>query len=579
MEKNHLLLDELKKLKESSTESVENLDKFSEFKEYMHTPHPIQKELIGMISDRQKRSESQLILVCGNVGDGKSHTLSYIKNNYPELVSGFDFHNDATESFNPKETAVDTLNRVLEPFRDEKIDESSKKLILAINLGMLNNFINSDKYEQQYTRLKKYIEVSRILDVNAVSEYKADEHFAHVNFSEYHLYELSRGKASSAYISTILEKIIYKDERNPFYRAYINFLQSDAPYKDSCPIRINYELLGMRKVREKITEYLVKSMVKSRVILTTRTLMNFIFDILVYHELENLTLRQYTKKVNNRSDYVNYLLPNLLFNHPEKSRILKVLSEIDPVNNRIESVDEALIRFNTADKSIKIFREYIKENPTSDLIEEVVMENASRDKKEDYTKTINKTFIRLMDILPDKAVVSPDDVIYDRFVEFLYYFNKGKRKKELRDIYESVKTGIRRWNGVNKYKDYIYIQSKDTEYRFSQFINIERKKSDADARFEEPIEKFINVVILEFEGKNLRLEVDYKLYELMVKMSEGYVPTRVDKDNFTAFSKFIDRVNDEGRKNTELMIETKSGYAYKLIYDDEYEEYRFERVQ
>lgn len=131
MEKNHLLLNELKKLKESSTESVENLDRFSKFKEYMHTPHAIQKELIEKIEERNLMSGAQLILVCGNVGDGKSHTISYIKNNYPELVRKFDFHNDATESFSPTETAVDTLNRVLNSFSDENIDSSNKKLIFS----------------------------------------------------------------------------------------------------------------------------------------------------------------------------------------------------------------------------------------------------------------------------------------------------------------------------------------------------------------------------------------------------------------------------------------------------------------
>ena len=83
---NNCLIDELKKLKESSKEAVENITSFSEFKNYMHVKRNVQDELFNIIEKSSKSNSSKLILVCGGVGDGKSHIISYFKNNYPDII-------------------------------------------------------------------------------------------------------------------------------------------------------------------------------------------------------------------------------------------------------------------------------------------------------------------------------------------------------------------------------------------------------------------------------------------------------------------------------------------------------------
>ncbi|WP_284692644.1 DNA phosphorothioation-dependent restriction protein DptF, partial [Peribacillus frigoritolerans] len=67
--------------------------------------------------------------MCGSVGDGKSHLLAYLKNKYPDLVNKFMIHNDATESFDPQKSSLDTLAEILKPFSDEKIEGAQVKLI------------------------------------------------------------------------------------------------------------------------------------------------------------------------------------------------------------------------------------------------------------------------------------------------------------------------------------------------------------------------------------------------------------------------------------------------------------------
>lgn len=148
------LVSTLKKCKQSSKEAVDNLESFDSFKKYMHILRTVETELEGIIIKSKDAERSQLILVCGGVGDGKSHTLSYLKSKYPFLNSEFYIHNDATESFDPQKTSIQTLAECFSDFSDEELNSGAvKKAILAINLGALNNFIDSE-YGSQFSQLK-----------------------------------------------------------------------------------------------------------------------------------------------------------------------------------------------------------------------------------------------------------------------------------------------------------------------------------------------------------------------------------------------------------------------------------------
>ena len=186
--KKECLIQELSKLKESSKEAVEGLNTFSKFKTYMHVNRDVQDELQQIILKAAKENSAQLILVCGSVGDGKSHIISYFKNKYPDVMSNFTLHNDATESLEPNKTSMDTLNDVLDNFSDEKIGTSTEKLILAINLGTLNNFIDSE-YGKRFTVLQKYVESKKILEKSIIeNRFDSSSNIQFINFSDYNLY-------------------------------------------------------------------------------------------------------------------------------------------------------------------------------------------------------------------------------------------------------------------------------------------------------------------------------------------------------------------------------------------------------
>ena len=150
---------ELSKLRKLSVESVENTTSFDEFKRYLHVLRPVETELRDLLIKINGSNRKTLVLLCGSAGDGKSHLMSYLRNaDQGHLLDSFEIYNDATESSAPQLTSIDTLSEKLSPFNDENYrTDDGFKMILAINLGTLNNFIESEK-GKAFSALKKYVE-------------------------------------------------------------------------------------------------------------------------------------------------------------------------------------------------------------------------------------------------------------------------------------------------------------------------------------------------------------------------------------------------------------------------------------
>ena len=124
----------LTNLSQGATESVQNGQTLGNLDKYLHIKRNIEDKLCAKMASLKNQSGG-LILLVGSAGDGKSHLISTIRNR--EEYSDFYFYNDATESYSPIKTAVDTLKDVLADFSDEKIEVCTKKLVLAINIGKL----------------------------------------------------------------------------------------------------------------------------------------------------------------------------------------------------------------------------------------------------------------------------------------------------------------------------------------------------------------------------------------------------------------------------------------------------------
>lgn len=568
------LINELNKLKESSREAVEALNTFTDFKRYMHVDRNAQRELEDIILEADKQENSQLILVCGSVGDGKSHIISYFKNKYPEIMSKFTLHNDATESLEPDKTSMDTLNDLLENFTDEKIKFSNEKLILAINLGTLNNFIDS-KYGERFTRLKEFVNEKKILERSIVeNKFEASNNIQFVNFSDYSLYTLKDGKVESDYIKSLIKKITDKSEMNIFYKSY----QSNCircVNSGKCPIKSNYELLGEEKTQDAIVDLLVQCIIKNKIIISTRALLNFIYDLLINRSYIDIHDPMFKDKIGRLKDleYISSLTPNMIFEQKELSFIFKSLSALDPLNVRNREVDDFIIKFNNSTTIMEFFEEYIDypkgyiDRIDSDIIEEKLNKNIRRE--------FLKLFIRSYYLCGKGDLFNLRDKIYDEFINYVYLWNKGESIK-LIDMYQKIKEGIFKWNGeADKNHINIFIGKNQIKYKTSQVLELKSDVSNLTTNNETKLEKFLTTIEIKYkiEKANITygIDVDYSLYELLIRVCNGYRPNKKDKNQFIKFIEFINKIELVGLQNQELVITEKNRYKnrqFKLEYDE-----------
>ena len=359
------LVDELKRLKKSSSEAVDNDEEFSPFKMYMHIHRSLEDDLIKKIEQAKERAGKSLILVCGNVGDGKSHVISYLKHTRISLLDGFIIHNDATESRSPNRDEKEELAMVLHNFRDDCIaNDSDDKIIVAINLGVLSNFIDSEKGKgREFSKLAEYVNSNNILIDNIVGESpEQNSCFFHINFGDYHIFRLNSGKIDSPYIEEVIERIVCESNDNPFFQGYKRCSECSV---DHCPVKANFEMLQNKKVVSGLINILIETIVKDKVILSTRELLDFFYDIIVHPDFNKAKL---LKSKNRFEQFIKYCLPSLMYEHEEASMLLSHLTKYDFINQRTELFDGITTRFNTTDKLTEMFESYIDVNSISNQI-------------------------------------------------------------------------------------------------------------------------------------------------------------------------------------------------------------------
>lgn len=578
------LVQELARLKESSKEAVEGLGEFTSFKRYMHIERDAQRELEDLILKANSSDKAQLILVCGSVGDGKSHIISYFNNKYPFIKENFTLHNDATESLEPNKTSMDTLNEVLDGFSDEKIDQSNQKIILAINLGTLNNFIDS-QYGERFSILRKYVQDKKILETSIEdNNFDTNSSFQFVNFSDYHIFTLKDGNVHSNYVKSLIKKITDSSERNIFYSSYKNNCIRCSNC-DICPIKANYEFLGKDNVQDSIVDLLVQCIIKNKIIISTRALLNFIYELIVarsYIDVNSPTFKNSIRKLNN-SDYIKSLMPNIIFNHREVSFIFEALNSLDPLNVRNQKVDDFIIEFNNSTNILNYFKEHI-DYPSGyiDKVNSIDFEQ-TEDRKIRYE--LLKLFIRSYYICGKGNVFSLKDSIYETYMSSLYFWNRGD-KLRLKSLYNDVRYGIVKWNGeADKDQINIFIGKNQTKYKLSQDIELKIDTSNLPKNNETNLKKFITTLKLKYKSEkddnSYDIDVNFSLYKLLIQVINGYRPNKKDKNHFIKFIEFINKLEDTGSQDEKLIFTEKnreSNKKYKLEYDTEFEFYKFVEI-
>jgi len=177
------------------------------------------------------------------------------------------------------------------------------------------------------------------------------------------------------------------------------------------------------------------------------------------------------------------------------------------------------------------------------------------------------------------------DDVYEEYINALFHFNKGDKLK-LKKVYENVKNGIMKWNGeADKKFINIFIGRNQTKYKISEKVELKADTSNLPKSEDNDLKKFIGTLNLQYKnessGKTYKIDIDYSLYKLLVQVNDGYRPNKKDKNHFIKFVEFINKLEETGSQNTELVITEKNrenNKKFKLEFDDEFETYRFVEI-
>ena len=321
-------ISELRRLSKLSAEAVQNLDHFDPLKKYMHITRHTEIDFKQLLLKIAEVSHKQLVLVCGSSGDGKSHLLSYLKySDQDRILDSYTIINDATESDAPNQTAIETLAERIAAFRDDRLNDGGReKVVLAINLGMLNNFIDSEQ-GKYFGKLKQYVLNNNIFSVAQPLPFNKDEVFHHIDFSNYQLYTLTADGARSDYLTELFEKVFGNNTCNPFYNTYIN-QGLTCPHHTQCPVRHNFEFLMKEDVRKLLIQRIIEVCIKDKLVITSRDILNFIFDAVVSPDFDEKKLwNLLSNPAKFLETYISYTTPMLIFENRGTSSLIDCMTE------------------------------------------------------------------------------------------------------------------------------------------------------------------------------------------------------------------------------------------------------------
>ena len=576
-------IEELSKLRKLSMESVENTTSFAPFKRYLHVVRPVEEELRTLLRRVNQEDKKCLVLLCGSAGDGKSHLMSYLRHADAEgLLDTFELYNDATESSAPELTSIETLYEKLAPFNDENCQiDDGYKMILAINLGTLNNFIESDQ-GQAYTKLKKYVEDNEIFSSYTRQDiYIQGSAFQHISFADYQVFTLKEDGVGTDFLKALIERVFIADDENPFYLAYKS--NGSCSLCQRCPVRHNYEFLSKPEHQQAIIKKIVEVVVKDKAIVSTRDILNLLYDIIVHPDFDYSAMCQCaTSEVKYLTKYIQYSTPMLIYEYDDISPLINSMRKHDILKERQAEMDVAATRFHSLENIYETFTEATTDTPyerLNDITKIAVLGGI----KPELKKLVYRFIVRTKEFKDDYQTSVKKGLLAE-YIKYLYYQHSGK-EKQLKKLYESTKKAIMNWDGQFD-SDYICIDDSNERFWVIEQLLIQSAIYKPKEIEDDEVLRFSTNVKIRFKksgGNELdtaEIDMDYTLFEMISAMREGYRPTVQDKNMHADFVSFVQRLIEFGNKGTRIELLPKDHENdYRIIFEKNDFDYEFRVVR
>lgn len=524
-------------LSQHSVDSVQNGMAFTDFDSYMHVGRNIETRVLEQMNEIDRQGGG-IILLVGSAGDGKSHLISRIKqlSDWKESC----FYNDATASASPKLTAIDTLKGALTSFNDANLYNTKEKLILAINLGKLNTFIEDEKVKQDYKKLVNC--TLPIFDDDDTTHPLNTDRIKVIMFSneqifEFHVEDSSEYPVTSQFLSAILEKIVSHKIGNPFYQAYQKDLAENVGKKH--PLIINYELLSIPSVRETICMSIIEAIVQFKLIITPREFLDFIYAIMIY---------PYLNVYEEKHNFYDALLPTLLYTSGT-NRIQKAISRLDPLKHSSTKHDKDLsVLFTSYSIPLNYFNTSEKESIPQELWNRTNEFYANNGR--DIERTTKFVF-RLKHLMAYHS----ESAVYMSYLSILRgIFNKDLHK--MQEIYDVVNKAIpRHYGSYYSKKNMIPLNLQGGRYRMFARLTLNPRPINTYYSKENKSEFLLRFTMSwKFPSDKIMLQMDYRLYSYLYKLNQGMLAMSYENEKDLAFNRFVRQLVEKCDSDTDITI-------------------------
>ena len=475
-------------------------------------------------------------------------------------------------------TSIETLAEKLSPFNDENYyKDDGKRMIVAINLGTLNNFIDSEK-SKNFSALKEFVLANDTISGFSHSVgYKENSVFQYVSFADYQVFSLGENGPETAFLKQLVSKVFIQSDENPFYLACSSC--SNCPVAARCPVRHNYEFLSNQAVQDYLIGRIIEVVIADKAIVSTREVLNLIYDLIVHPDFDQSQIRVGINDVVFLTNYIGWSTPMLLNEYTDISGLINELKTHDILLERNSLLDESVTHFHTIENIEKEFCAATVNTPYS-VLNNLTNVSVLGGIKPELKKVIYRFIVRLKHFSQTDAT-SKKRKHMDEFIRYLYWQNCGDEKK-LGKLYEATKKAVMSWNGQFD-DDYICIDDSNDQVWILEQLQLKSAINKSAEHIDGTIDRFFPNLRLGFrrddQSEVVTISVDFALFELICNMREGYRPTIQDKNRHADFVSFIQQLIDFGNKSSRITIIPKDGaQSVKIVFEETEFGYEFKVV-
>lgn len=509
------------------------------------------------LKDDVLKGKRKLVVLTGNAGDGKTAFIQLIEAEARNKQGKFSSETDNGCKFKYNDFEFETLYDGSQDFEGKSNDQLLKEFfkpfegnaepkenivkIIAINEGKLRDSILR---KPVYAWLGKH--VHHYLEPDEYKNYKLPDSLSFINLNNRAIVEIEN---ANSIFDELLNIILDTNEKQDTWAAC---KPENCEYAEKCYIKYNIDTLRDIKkganVKQRLKEIILAIYLKKEKHITMRDIRSLISFIL----FNKYTCSQLQASIDAGENLLDRFYYNNAFNKKEQDRMVAILQEVDVADMPLPKLENHLYFLNPktelaeelfekgdliANPDLTYLEEYFLNKPegTSDRDEE------KKESADLFLSSIKrKMFFEGNDkyIEEQFAVNHYSFLPYKYFMRFVDFLETGKDTNfELRDDLVLAISKSEKIYNDEVGRENVCISSsslkKSSTKAFYGFKSADFEVALPDVGNQtDYIEYFPDHIIFRHADKTAALEINIDLFEILMRIKEGYVPTSIEIRTF-----------------------------------------------